>query len=337
MGIELKAVNQKYGGITVLHHINLAIAEGEMVALVGPSGCGKTTLLKTIAGLMPLDDGQIWLKGKDISKLPAQDRGAAMVFQNYALFPHMTVEENIAYGLKIRRIDKARRQARVREIISKTELGGLEQRKISELSGGQQQRVALARALVIEPSILLFDEPLSNLDMRLRVAMRQKIRQIQQEYNITSIYVTHDQEEALSIADRIVVLREGRVQQMDTPAEVYLHPRNRFVAEFIAVANIIELRSHPEIKRRLSGGTDRATAGWLMFRPEDVEISSRGDLAGTVVWQETLGAVNKLTIDYAGTNIYAEIRNYFKSGLVIRTGEQVNFAIDWQSAYIFED
>lgn len=347
MGIKLKAVNQTYGGLKVLHDINLAIAEGEMIALVGPSGCGKTTLLKTIAGLLPLSQGQIWLKGQNISHLPAQDRNTAMVFQNYALFPHMSVAENITYGLKIRKVDTAQRQNRVREIVAKTELQGLENRKVSELSGGQQQRVALARALVIEPAVLLFDEPLSNLDQRLRVAMRQKIKQIQQEYRITSIYVTHDQDEALSIADRIVVLNEGRIEQVGSPAEIYLYPRNRFVAEFIAVANILKLSDHEEIRQHLglrtksypsagiAHGCDTGKSIYLMFRPEDVTIDPGGDLSGTVVWQETLGAVNKLTINYQGTPIFAEIRNYFKSGLNIKNDGQIKFSIDLASAHIF--
>ncbi len=350
MGIELQAVTQKYGDLIALKNINLSIAEGEMIAVIGPSGCGKTTLLKTIAGLLPLHQGRILLNGTDISQMVPQDRNAVLVFQNYALFPHMTVEENIAYGLRLRKTERTQMRARVEEILEKTELSNLNKRKISELSGGQQQRVALARALVIEPSILLFDEPLSNLDQRLRVAMRKKIRQIQLEYGISSIYVTHDQEEAMSIADRIVVLKDGLIEQIGTPSEVYLKPRNRFVAEFMAVANIVNLNEHDEISRRLSMEIDLAALQntgscledstnqpcYLMFRPEDIEIRNDGEFTGTIIWQETIGAINKLTIDYQGTNIFAEIGNYFKSGLDIKTGDKVKFSLDMQSAHILE-
>jgi len=217
----------------------------------------------------------------------------------------------------------------VKEILNKVELPGLNHRKISELSGGQQQRVALARALIVEPSILLFDEPLSNLDQKLRVTMRQEIRKIQQEYGITSIYVTHDQEEAMSISDRIVVMKDGVIQQIGSPGEVYLKPRNRFVAEFMGTANFLD--------NYLPGsGWDYMKCGCLMFRPEDVEICEDGKFEGTVIWHETIGSVKKITIDYLGNKIIAEIRNYYKSGINCSIGDKIRFAIDMNGAHVID-
>ncbi len=341
MGIELKEITQKYGDLIAVNNANLFIEDGEMIALLGPSGCGKTTLLKTIAGLLPLHQGSILSNEKDISNLPPQARNAAMVFQNYALFPHMTVAENVAYGLKINKCAPLLIKKKVEEILDIVELPGLNQRKISELSGGQQQRVALARALVIEPAMLLFDEPLSNLDQNLRVSMRRMIRKIQQEYRITSIYVTHDQEEAMSISDRIVVMKDGVIQQIGLPGEVYLNPRNRFVAEFMGTANLLELNEDDEIIQLLECGKwassrDNCPGGesnnrqkrYLMFRPEDVEVGAEGNFEGTVIWHETIGSVTRVSIDFAGNEIIAEIRNYYKSGINCTIGEKIRFNID---------
>ncbi|MDD3269488.1 MAG: ABC transporter ATP-binding protein [Syntrophomonadaceae bacterium] len=351
MGIELREITQKYGELTAVNNVNLFIEDGEMLALLGPSGCGKTTLLKTIAGLLPLYRGKICFNNEDISKWEAQKRNAAMVFQNYALFPHMSVEENIAYGLKIRKNNKSQTMAKVDEILNKVELSGLNHRKISELSGGQQQRVALARALVIEPSILLFDEPLSNLDQRLRIAMRQKIREIQQEYGITSIYVTHDQEEAMSISDRIAVMKDGIIEQIGTADQVYLKPQNRFVAEFMGIANIVKLGENQELDRILESGNPGSSlrsrildGGWdmlkhrlLVFRPEDVEIGEAGEFEGTVIWQETIGSVKMVTIDYLGNKIIAEIRNYYKSGIKCANGDRIRFNLDLNEIHLIDD
>lgn len=334
-----------------VNHVNLSIEDGEMIALLGPSGCGKTTLLKTIAGLLPLYQGTILLNHTDISEWAPQARNAAMVFQNYALFPHMTVEENIAYGLKIKKVDKRRRKEKVEEILCKVKLQDYNDRKISELSGGQQQRVALARALVIEPAILLFDEPLSNLDENLRISMRQEIRKIQQEYGITSIYVTHDQEEAMSIADRIVVMKEGIIQQIGSPSEVYLKPKNRFVAEFMGIANIVELsqveRINDNIQARIFGSSIKIhwpDSQWnavnnihIMFRPEDVEIRDDGQFEGRVKWLETIGSVKKITLENTGNTIIAEKRNYHKSGFNFAIGDRMRFMIDMSEVYVIEN
>ncbi len=341
MGIEIKELTQKYGNVIAVNNVSLSIEDGEMIALLGPSGCGKTTLLKTIAGLLPLYKGSILSNNKDISKLPPQARNTAMVFQNYALFPHMTVEKNIAYGLKINQCQASLIKKKVQEILDKVELPGLNQRKISELSGGQQQRVALARALVVEPTILLFDEPLSNLDQNLRVSMRQMIRKIQQEYKITSIYVTHDQEEAMCISDRIVIMKDGVIQQTGVPSEVYLRPRNRFVAEFMGTANLLEFNKNNKAIQLLKpvesenyvdkvplSESDKSLKYYLMFRPEDVEISAEGKLEGTVIWHETIGSVTRVTIDFEGNKIIGEIRNYYKSGINCTTGKKIRFNVD---------
>jgi iron(III) transport system ATP-binding protein len=227
------------GDVAAVDRVNIAIAQGQLVTLLGPSGCGKTTTLRMIAGFEFPTSGQIVLDGEVINEQPPNVRDMAMVFQSYAIFPHLNVYENIIYGLKIKRLSRAeikRQAARVMEI---TELTGLEKRAPNQLSGGQQQRVALARALVMEPKVLLFDEPLSNLDAKLRIQMRTEIRRIQQELGITSIYVTHDQEEAMVLSDQIVIMNKGRMEQMGSAVEIYRRPVNRFVADFIGRANFI--------------------------------------------------------------------------------------------------
>ncbi len=225
--------------VTAADGISLQIAQGEFVTLLGPSGCGKTTTLRMIAGFEFPTSGRILLDGKDIANTPPNKREMGMVFQSYALFPHLTVFENIAYGLRLRRMSAADVTRIVDETMALVNLSGLEQRRPAALSGGQQQRVALARALAIRPKVLLFDEPLSNLDAKLRVALRSEIRQLQQRLGITSLYVTHDQAEAMSLSDRVVVMNGGRVEQVGAPAEVYRRPASRFVADFIGQANFL--------------------------------------------------------------------------------------------------
>jgi ABC-type Fe3+/spermidine/putrescine transport system ATPase subunit len=227
---------KNYGRNRALDGISLTLKSGTLTAVLGPSGCGKTTMLRTLAGFLPLDSGHVLFDGQDVTRLPPQKRGAALVFQNYALWPHMSVYDNIAYGLRLKKQPKAEIDKRVRDI---TELVGLDadmltkNRMPTQLSGGQQQRVALARALVVEPQLFLLDEPLSNLDAKVRSRLRIYIREIQQKVGITALYVTHDQEEALSIADTIVIMNKGRIMQIGTPEEIYNHPANLFVAEFI--------------------------------------------------------------------------------------------------------
>lgn len=219
---------------------NLVIEPGSFVTLLGPSGCGKTTTLRMIAGFESPDEGEIYLGNEAINELTPNKRDTAMVFQSYALFPHYNVFDNVAYGLKLRKMDKKEIHDKVMEILNLVELSGMEGRMTNQLSGGQQQRVALARALVVEPSVLLFDEPLSNLDAKLRVSMRTEIRNIQQRVGITAIYVTHDQSEAMALSDQIIIMNKGVVAQIGTPQEIYYHPTNEFVADFIGEANFLK-------------------------------------------------------------------------------------------------
>ncbi len=225
--------------VRAVDDITLAIGKGELVTLLGPSGCGKTTTLRMVAGFEFPSQGDIFLDGRTINDLPPHKRDMSMVFQSYAIFPHLNVYENIAYGLRVARVDKEEIDRRVGDVLALVELTGYNKRAPNQLSGGQQQRVALARALIMEPKVLLMDEPLSNLDAKLREQMRSEIRRIQQYLGITSVYVTHDQIEAMTISDRIVVMNEGRIEQVGTPTETYRYPQSRFVADFIGRANFI--------------------------------------------------------------------------------------------------
>lgn len=238
---NIRKVFTSYGIETVaVDNFNQEIEKGQLVTLLGPSGCGKTTTLRMIAGFEIPTSGRVLLEEDDVTNLPPNKRNISMVFQSYALFPHLTVWENVAFGLKIKHIQKEKRRKKISEMIELVGLMGLEKRRPDQLSGGQQQRVALARSLVMEPKVLLFDEPLSNLDAKLRESMRLEIRRIQQEVNITSVYVTHDQVEAMSISDVIVVMNQGQVMQIGSPFNIYAHPQNRFVADFIGRVNFIE-------------------------------------------------------------------------------------------------
>lgn len=239
--LKIENVCQRYDGKLTLNDINLEVYEGEIVVFLGPSGCGKTTLLKSIAGLISITSGKMYMDGKSIEKLTPQERNTAMIFQNYALFPHMSVRENIEYGLKIRKLDKKYIHDHADKIIKMTNLQSLEDRQITQLSGGQQQRVAISRAMIIEPELMLFDEPLSNLDENLRLKMRREIKKMLKEMNITSIYVTHDQNEAMSIADKIVIMKDGFIQQISSPNDLYYKPINKYVANFIGHTNIYDI------------------------------------------------------------------------------------------------
>lgn len=235
--IELKQVYKAFGSTKVLQDFNLSFEKGKFTTLLGASGCGKTTILRLIAGLEDLDQGQILCDGKDISRLPPQQRGVGIVFQSYALFPHLTVGENVAFGLKMQETHSSDIAEKVSRALKMVELEGFEHRRIEQLSGGQQQRVALARALVIAPQILLFDEPLSNLDTNLRRTMREMIRHLQQKLGITVLYVTHDQTEAFAVSDAVVVINQGNVEQIGSPNALYHHPTSRFTASFMGEAS----------------------------------------------------------------------------------------------------
>ena len=282
---------------------NLEITPGSFVTLLGPSGCGKTTTLRMIAGFESPDEGEIYLGGEPINALTPNKRDTAMVFQSYALLPHYNIYDNVAYGLKLRKLDKATIKEKVTNILKLVGLEGMEARMTNQLSGGQQQRVALARALVLEPGVLLFDEPLSNLDAKLRVSMRTEIRRIQQEAGITAIYVTHDQSEAMALSDQIIIMEKGVVSQIGTPQEVYYHPANEFVADFIGEANF--LRGTLTQKQGDKGvvmvegtsvdvtgvyGIQQGSGCTLVLRPESAVLSDRGQLPCKVIVSCFMGA-----------------------------------------------
>ncbi|CAN1522856.1 PotA ABC-type spermidine/putrescine transport systems, ATPase components [Burkholderiaceae bacterium] len=265
--ITLKNVVKQYGDVTIIDKLSLAVAHGEFFTLLGPSGCGKTTLLRMIAGFIIPDAGQVHIGDEDVTHLEAYKRETGMVFQDYALFPDKTVFDNVAYGLRVRKFSNQRIDEKVDRILQRVELAHLKKRYPGELSGGQRQRVALARALVIEPRILLMDEPLSNLDAKLRIQMRDVIRELQQEANITTIFVTHDQEEALSMSDRIALLRNGKIDQLDTPEGLYSRPLTAYAADFIGGANLIPV-SHSIDRGAL---TEVAVAGGLIMIATDAQ------------------------------------------------------------------
>ncbi|GAB4084626.1 ABC transporter ATP-binding protein [Myceligenerans cantabricum] len=270
--LELRDVGRRFGGVDALAGLDLTVRAGEFVALLGPSGCGKSTALNCLAGLLPLTHGEILVDGERVDTVPAERRGFGMVFQSYALFPHMSVEKNIAFGLQMQGLPRPEIGARVREAVELVRLTEHAGKLPGQLSGGQQQRVAIARAVVLRPSLVLMDEPLSNLDAKLRLDMRTEIRRLHQSLGLTTIYVTHDQEEALSLADRLVVLRAGRVQQVGTPDELYESPRSWFVADFMGYRNV------------LPGTVTRAAAGDARVRlagPEAAGVApARHDGAG---------------------------------------------------------
>ncbi len=284
--VTITGISKSYQtGVPVLKPIDLTIQAGELLFLLGPSGCGKSTLLRILAGLVEPDGGSIQFNGREISRLPAEKRRAAMVFQNYALWPHLTVFENVAFGLRAEGADNAKIRKEVADALALVQLSDCAERKIPSLSGGQQQRVALARALAVRPDLLLLDEPLSNLDARLRDTMRREIRRIVKERELTAIYVTHDRQEALSMADRLAVMHQGILQQTGAPEEVYNLPANRFVASFLGDANFIDgtvtedglFRSHFG-EFRLAGTAFRPEAGQRLtaaIRPERIRFAAR--------------------------------------------------------------
>jgi len=300
--ITLKGVKKSYGKLAVVHGVDAEIADGEFIVIVGPSGCGKSTLLRMIAGLEIITAGEVWIDGKLVNNLEPKDRDIAMVFQNYALYPHMSVYENMAYGLKIRKLSKADIETRVQKAAKILELGQLLQRKPRELSGGQRQRVAMGRAIVREPAAFLFDEPLSNLDAKLRVQMRLEIQKLSRELKTTSIFVTHDQVEAMTLAHRMIVMNAGRVEQIGAPMDVYDNPASVFVAGFIGspamnflpgkinggmldMGDGLGVPLPGSVKDKVKTG-DAVTFG---IRPEHLEIGPTG-MALTVENAEALGS-----------------------------------------------
>lgn len=240
--LVLKNISKSFGSAKVIDNLNLSIKKGQMITLLGPSGCGKTTVLRLLAGLESPDSGQIFIDGKEVTHNAIQERDICIVFQSYALFPHLSIGENVAYGLKVQGVPKAEREQCVKEVLALVDLAGFEARYVDQLSGGQQQRVALARALILKPKVLLFDEPLSNLDANLRRAMREKIRELQQRLEITSLYVTHDQSEAFAVSDEVIVMNKGAIMQKESAKMLYLQPNSPFVAHFMGESSLLSGR-----------------------------------------------------------------------------------------------
>lgn len=280
--IDLKNISKEYGGVTVLDDISLFIRKNEFLTLLGPSGCGKTTTLRIIGGFEEPTAGKVIFDEKDITKLPSYKRQINTVFQKYALFPHMNIADNIAFGLKIKKLAKAEIDKKVKEMLRLVNLEGFENRPIDSLSGGQQQRVAIARALVNEPEVLLLDEPLGALDLKLRKEMQTELKSMQQRVGITFIYVTHDQEEALTMSDTIAVMDKGKIQQIGSPVDIYNEPKNAFVAKFIGESNIIDAVMKKDFVvefgdkefQCVDKGFDKLEAVDVVIRPEDIEIVS---------------------------------------------------------------
>lgn len=341
MELEVKSIKKYYGDTEAIHDMSLKVQDGELLAFLGPSGCGKTTLLRIIAGLIPATEGQVLFGGKDVTNMAAQKRNAAMVFQNYALFPNMTVRENVEFGLKVRRYSRKECREKAMKILDCVQLTELSERKIQELSGGQRQRVALARALVTEPDILLFDEPLSNLDQKLRISMRKVIRDLQQEFKITSIYVTHDQEEAMSIADKIAVMDNGILQQLDTPQNLYFNPKNRFVSDFIGKANLFPITVQGEyaelLGKTISVPEEMRGSSSLcaLLRPENLFFDKPGHNA-EVVFREILGMITRYHVrDCAGQEFLIDVLN--KSDAVqYKVGDHVSIIYDTKAIRLLD-
>ena len=324
---------------------SLVIEPGEFVTLLGPSGCGKTTTLRMIAGFESPDEGEIYLGDEAINALTPNKRDTAMVFQSYALLPHYNVFDNVAYGLKLRHVPKEEIRERVMKILDLVELTGMEGRMTNQLSGGQQQRVALARALVIEPSVLLFDEPLSNLDAKLRVTMRTEIRRIQQEVGITAIYVTHDQSEAMALSDRIIIMRSGVVEQIGSPQEIYYHPVNEFVADFIGEANFLKGRlealSDRRAQIRVAGSICYAAVPGMgvgrdytiVLRPEAASLAEEGGLPCEVVLSCFMGSYQNYHVKVGDTLVKLTDPNP-KNKRIYNVGEHCRLVFDPESVHV---
>ena len=317
--------------------VSLDIEPGSFVTLLGPSGCGKTTTLRMIAGFESPDEGEIYLGDEAINELTPNKRDTAMVFQSYALFPHYNVFDNVAYGLKLRKMSKEEIHKKVMEMLDLVELSGMENRQTNQLSGGQQQRVALARALVVEPSVLLFDEPLSNLDAKLRVSMRTEIRKIQQKVGITAIYVTHDQAEAMSISDKIIIMNGGVVEQMGTPQETYYSPKSEFVADFIGEANFLKGEVIGKNLIRVNGIELESNTGTLeigkecklVLRPESVTLAEDGIVPCEVVYSCFMGSYQNYHVMVGDTLVKLEEYNP-KNKKIYQVGDKayLNFERD---------
>ena len=308
--VKFNDITFRYGSNTVLEHFSLEVESGKIVCLVGPSGCGKTTTLRLIAGFESADQGDIIFLGEDIKDVPPHKRNVNTVFQRYALFPHLNVFENVAFPLREKRVPRAEIEEKVNEMLKLVALSGFEKRSVTSLSGGQQQRVAIARALVNSPKVLLLDEPLAALDLKLRKDMQSELKKIQKATGITFVFVTHDQEEALSMSDTVVVMSEGRIQQIGTPVDIYNEPENAFVADFIGESNILDgvmlednkVRFHGHVFTCVDGGFAPKEPVDVVVRPEDVDIvpEDKGMLKGVVTSVTFLGVHYEIIVDING-------------------------------------
>ena len=308
--IELKGISKSYDGERVIDSMNLYIRDGEFITFLGPSGCGKTTTLRIIGGFETADEGQLYFDGVEISDVPAHKRNINTVFQKYALFPHLNVYENVAFPLRLKKVDEEEIGNKVTEMLKMVALVGFENKSVSTLSGGQQQRVAIARALISHPKVLLLDEPLGALDLKLRKDMQNELKTIQKAIGITFIYVTHDQEEALSMSDTVVVMADGEIQQIGTPTDIYNEPKNAFVADFIGESNIIDGVMLEDGKAKFAGhvftcvdgGFDKNEPVDVVVRPEDVDVGApeAGMLTGTVTGVTFKGVHYEIIVDIKG-------------------------------------
>ena len=352
VSIRLENVSKTFihrikGKVSAVDQVSLQVEPGEFLTLLGPSGCGKTTTLRMIAGFERPDRGRIFIGDEDVTDLMANQRNIGFVFQNYALFPHLSVFENVAYGLRVKGMQRAEIEKAVNDVLALVGLKGYEHQFPHQLSGGEQQRVALARAVVIQPRVLLFDEPLSNLDAKLRVYMRSEIRRLQKTLSITTVYVTHDQEEALSLSDRIVVMRSGKIEQIGTPFEIYNQPANAFVASFIGTLNVLDARVvDPKLGLLLVEGQEVLACGpvpsgqvKLSLRPEMLSLESHpGDenhLAGTLSNIIFLGSIVRLVIGTGSKDIFLDTFNTPRLELP-SVGAQVSIGFSREACLVME-
>ena len=326
--VVLKDVAKRWNGQLGVENISLDIDEGSFVALLGPSGCGKSTSLRLLAGLELLDEGSIWIEGRDVTTSAASDRNLSMVFQSYALFPHLSVAENVIFGLKVRRVPRAERAKKLANALQITGLEGLENRKPAELSGGQRQRVALARAIVAGQKLCLMDEPLSNLDAKLRNSVRKDIKKLQRDLGITVVYVTHDQTEAMSMADKVVLMKDGRIQQVGSPDDLYNRPANTFVAEFVGAPPMALIES-----RIVDDAQPGLTLG---LRAEKISIvpSGEGRLSCRVSEAEFLGSETLIGLEHEG----AVGLTVMRPGLsIVPVGEHIDITFNDQDLHMFNE
>jgi len=357
MSVELRSITAMYGDVVAVKNVDLKVREKEFVTLLGPSGCGKTTTLNVAAGLLRPKQGRVYLDGEDITDLPPYQRGMSMIFQSYALFPHMNVFDNVRFGLKIRGMSRQESEGRVRQALELVRLGGYEKRMPTELSGGEQQRVALARAIVIEPKVLLLDEPLSNLDAKLRIHMRSELKKIQKRIGVTAVYVTHDQAEALTMSDEVVVMNKGAILQVGRATEIYQRPRSKFVADFIGEINFFEgtieevVRDSFRISSnlgftlslpndRLVGEVSTGRKALICIRPEHLRLTEESKSAGVCV----VGNVEDVQFTGASIRYLVElpsgeavqVRETYSNQSLPSIGQRVSIQIDSSLVSVLE-